>query len=565
MTELLRVTGLDVRLPTVGGAEVQLLHDVELEVAAGEAVALVGPSGAGKSLLARALCGLLPTGAVAGTVTWRDRSFAAADQAAWSMVRGAGITLVMQDPGAGLNPVRRVGDQIAETVCRHRGCSAGEAHDHVVALLAETQVPDAEACARAWPHELSGGQQQRALLAAALACEPGLLIADEPTTALDPTVQASILYLLDDLRARRDMALLLISHDRDLVSLLTGRTINLRDGRVVEGPTTAAVLPPVVGAGRQEDDDSVLTARDITVTWPGASRPALRGVDVNLDAGLVVGLAGESGCGKTTLARVLAGHMRPDSGRVELGGRDLHALRGAEFRRMRRQVQLLFQHAGAALDPRQRGAAALAEAGASGEKAAALLREMDLDPDVLDRLPHQLSGGQRQRLALARALAPGPRVLLADEPTNALDAEATARVRSLLLETVRRHRLAMVLISHDLPLLLRTADRILVMLDGVIIEDFAVDGRPPLHPYTRTLVSAATPQLVRARDQWRAVAAGMVPRHGEKGNACPFNAVCPIAKPGCTRALPGLESVSQNHRIRCPEVGRPVPPLFIDT
>ena len=251
MTDLLRVHNLHVRLPGAEGAPVHLVQGLHLRLDAGEAVGLVGPSGCGKSLTAHALCGLLPAGAVSGEITWQGRSFGADDPREWSDLRGAGMTLVQQEPAASLNPVLRVGEQVAETVRRHTGVGAAAARRRALELMKETRIPDPARCAAAWPHQLSGGLQQRALLAAALACGPRLLIADEPTTALDPTVQASILHLLDDLRRQRGMALLLISHDPSLVSLLTGRTVHMDAGRIVNASATVPVAggkPPRVRA-----------------------------------------------------------------------------------------------------------------------------------------------------------------------------------------------------------------------------------------------------------------------------------------------------------------------------
>lgn len=565
VAELVRLEDVHVALGRPGTVPQPVLHGVDLAVAEGEAVALVGPSGCGKSTTARVVCGLHAVGAVRGRVFWRGRPVGGRTGPTWSELRGAGVTLVPQDPATGLTPVLRVGEQIAECVRLHRRCGRREARRRTLELLAETRLPDPERAAASWPHQLSGGMLQRAVLAAALACGPRLLVADEPTASLDPTVQASIVRLIDELRRERGMALLFISHDPDLVGLLTDRAVALREGRVVVSPESAAAPPPRRSAVA-ESGEPALGATDLVVRYRGARAPAVRGVDLEIGAGEVLGLAGESGAGKTTLARVLTGHLKPAAGAVRIGGRDLHATGGRDFRRLRRAAQLLFQHAAGSLDPRQRIGAALVEAGAEPPTVPGLLEEVGLAAGLADRLPHQLSGGQAQRVALARCLAAGPRVLVADEPTSALDPEAAARVRDLLAATAAHRGLGLLVISHDLPGLMRTCDRIVVMLGGVVVEVFpATTAGAPTHPYTTSLLAAAPARLAAARDLRRGSAAPAGSPVADTVAGCPHATACSLANDKCRTSLPPLQEVARGWWLRCPEMEVPAQSQFIDT
>ncbi len=565
MTELMRLRDLRVDFARGRDLPQPVLRGVDLSIDVGEAVALVGPSGCGKTMTALAMCGLLPPDSLRGEVLWRGQVVGSAGGPRWRDIRGHGVTFMPQDPSAGLNPVLRVGDQIAETVRRHHGLGAGGARRRAVDLLAETRVPEPERCARAWPHELSGGMLQRAVLAAALACDPALLVADEPTTALDPMVQATILRLIDDLRRERGMALLFISHDPDLVRLLTDRAVHLVEGRTAAAPQ---VVRPVVRERKpaEADGETVVDGQGLVARYDRWSRPAVGGVDVALRAGRIVGLAGGSGSGKTTLARMLAGFLRPESGRVDVGGEDLHSLGGAHFRRARRGVQLLFQSAGASLDPRQTAAGSLVEAGAELSVVGDLLKEVGLSADLGGRLPHQLSGGQAQRVALARCLAVRPRALIADEPTSALDREAAARIHELLAGIATGRGLALLIVSHDLPALLAVCDEIVVMQQGIILERFA-PSRPeaPAHPYTRSLLAVAPSRLVGDAALWRGLRGPARKAAKGGGEGCPHATACDIAKDQCHSRLPGLERVAPGWFLRCPEMDLPTQSQFIDT
>lgn len=568
MSELLfRIRDLRVWLP---GGSGPVLDGIDLQLEPGGTLALSGPSGCGKSLTARALCGLLPEGARwTGSISWRGEELTDPRASRWQALRGRGAAMVLQEPATSLNPVLRVGDQVAETVRLHRGCSPAEAGRLAVDLLEEVLVPDPAGKARLYPHQLSGGMRQRVLLAAALACDPLLLVADEPTTALDLTVQREILALLDRVRRRRSMALLFISHDLDVVSLLTDRVAVMAAGRVVsEGEPPAN--PPGARLAAAAAGPTVLQARQLVVGYgrhPGR-KPAVGGVDLDLVAGQAVGLAGESGCGKTTLARALALQVPPVKGTLQLDGRNLLALKGGPLRAARRRVQMIFQDPGASLNPRQKVGDALREATGPGAPRPLddLLAEVGLPADLATRYPHQLSGGQRQRVAVARCLAADPQVIIADEATSALDREGRDRLLELFAELMVTRRLALLLVSHDLGVLHRLCRTVVVMYAGIVVESYPA-GQPKAgrHPYTRAL-AAACPSLLRGDPTALAHRGGNVPAAPAAGAAgCPWIASCPLSKPSCGMALPPLVEVGPSHLLRCPESEVPGASHFIDT
>jgi len=613
---LLRIEELRVALSAPDGRRREIIHDVGFELAAGEGLALVGPSGAGKSLCARALLDLLPAGGLHdGRFWWEGEDMRAGLRPDWHRRRGRDIGLILQEPLAALDPVHTVGDQIAETVGWLRGFSGTAAWREAERLLAEVGLPDAARIARTHPHRLSGGMRQRALIAAALAGDPRLLVADEPTTALDVTVQRRILDLLVELRHRRGLALLLITHDLGVVRDLAEHAVVMDRGRVVERgrvehllnapdhPVTRAMVEAYrvrQSARPLARGESVLRARDVTVHYraPGRrpSPAAVAEVDLDLAPGRVLGLAGESGCGKTSLALALARLIPARTRELRLEGHDLRAARGRELRRLRRRIQVVYQDPHASLNPRRTVHATLSEALAvAGDTAprlpddrlAALVAEVGLDPAHLVRFPHELSGGQRQRVAIARSLAPRPAVLIADEPTSALDAPVRVRLLRHLLAIQEERQLALLLISHDLDLLKRFSDGVAVMLGGRLVEVCPLAGGGAfLHPYAREL-EAAAPRLPGAvtgdrgsmppiRDSApqpecaashssaseRALATRRDGRSGEVASSCesdpasrcPYANRCALSEPACRESLPPLVEVAPGHLLRCPVI-----------
>lgn len=566
----LSLRGLSVEFPGPDGPTAAV-DGLDLDLARGEILALVGRSGSGKTLTGLAVLGLTPPEArVSGRLVWNGDPL---DGGPAHRARlGREIAMIFQDPAASLDPVWTAGAQLRETLREVAGLDGPELAAREAALIAEVRLP-ASAGAR-YPHQLSGGQKQRVMLALALAGDPDLLIADEPTTALDVTIQAGVLETLVDAARRRGLALLFITHDLALAGALADRVAVIRDGRLVEtGPCVQLLAAPGEAhtrelidalperrpprATRPADAPPVLACRALRVEHGRdggvfALRPerivAVRGVDLEVGGGEALALVGESGCGKTSLARAVTGLSARAGGEVRLLGEPRPA--GTPTVR----AQLIFQDAYASLDPRQSCGDALREAaraaGVSAFAAETALAEVGLDPGTAARRPHQLSGGQRQRVALARALAARPSLLVADEPTSSLDMMAQARVLDLLIRLQREQGWGLLWITHDLPLARAACHRLAVMYAGVVVETLPADAEP-LHPYTREL-NDMTPRLGRPLPP----AAPVADIPAVDVDACVFVARCPLAESGCRRAFPELETVSDDHALRCPVVRR---------
>ncbi|KMO42520.1 microcin ABC transporter ATP-binding protein [Methylobacterium tarhaniae] len=523
---LLSVQTLSVRLPP-GADRSHALADVSLSLAANEILCVVGESGSGKSVLANTVMRLLPPGVRpdAGQVLFQGRDLVPASEAEMRRLRGASIGMIFQEPMTALNPLRRAGDQIAETFRIHTTLGAREIRDKTLALLAEVRMPDPAAALRAYPHELSGGQRQRVMIAMALALEPALLIADEPTTALDVTTQGRILALIREIQARRGMGVLFITHDFGVVAEIADRVAVMQAGRLVEeGPAGAVLNHPqapytkaLIGAvppllprpPRPASGPAILSLDGVSKTYrkgggliPGRARVthAVKDVSLALPRGTTLGIVGESGSGKSTLARCIVRLLDPDSGTIRLGDTDLARLSRREMRGQARRVQMVFQDPFASLNPRRRAGELVAQGpmlqGVSRSEALAKARDLfglvGLDPSAMDRFPHEFSGGQRQRIGLARALALEPEVLVADEPVSALDVSVQAQVLALLDSLRDRLKLSMLFITHDLRVAGQICDRIAVMKDGAVVEagPTAEVFAAPQAAYTRALLEA---------------------------------------------------------------------------
>ena len=504
---VLSVESLSIALPE-GGDRPFAVEDVSFAIDRNEVVCLVGESGSGKSMIAHAILSLLPKGVdiVSGAVKVAGHDTATLDRRALRRLRGGEAAMIFQEPLSSLNPLKRVGEQIEETILTHQrpAPSADDIKARVQELLTQVGLPNPSLLANSYPFELSGGQRQRVMIAMATANRPALLIADEPTTALDVTTQRQILRLIDDLRRERGMGVLLITHDFGVVADVADRVVVLRHGKVVEHGTVEEVLRNPREPYTRELIDAVPKARvkhresaartaplldvvDLRKTfrvkrgWLQSPREvvAADGISLTLHEGETLAVVGESGSGKSTLGRMIMRLTEPDSGAIRLGDQDLRQLRGEALRQARRGLQIVFQDPFSSLDPRQkvgdavaRGPMAYGTARAEAmAQAKQLLARVGLTASAADRYPHEFSGGQRQRICIARALALRPKVLIADEAVSALDVSVQAQVLALLAELRREMRLAMIFITHDLRIAAEIADRVIVLQNGRIVEE----------------------------------------------------------------------------------------------
>ena len=524
-TPVLTLEGLSVRLPA-GADRPHAMKDVSFAIASNEILCVVGESGSGKSMTANAIMRLLPGGVTidGGQVMFDGRDLTKLSDAEMREVRGAGVAMIFQEPMTALNPLRTIGDQIGEMFDIHTGMSKAERSARVLDLLAEVRIPDPKLAARAYPHELSGGQRQRAMIAMALALDPKVLIADEPTTALDVTTQAQILALIKDLQTRKGTAVLFITHDFGVVAEIADRVAVMQHGVVVEqGPAAevlnrpqhaytkqliAAVPPLKAPPPRPISDEPILTMRNVAKTFRTGGflgrgvrvTHAVKDVSLVLPKGGTLGIVGESGSGKSTLARCIIRLIDPDSGSVVLNGRDLAKLTREEMRRETQHIQMVFQDPFGSLNPRRKAGELVAQGpivhGMDRTQALAKAKELfglvGLDPASTDRYPHEFSGGQRQRIGLARALALEPEVLVADEAVSALDVSVQAQVLRLLAELRERLGLSIVFITHDLRVAAQVCDLVAVMKSGEVVEAGPIGevfGNPQ-HPYTQALLAS---------------------------------------------------------------------------
>lgn len=524
---------LDVKDLSVSFGQFKAVKNVSFDLQQGEILGIVGESGSGKSVTCRAIAGILASGAEAqGHVSLEGRDLLTLSETDWCALRGREIGMIFQNPASHLDPLRRIGQQIAAPMIRHLAISRTEGAKRAVKLLEDVGVHDAARRARSYPHEFSGGMKQRAMIAAAIGCGPKLLIADEPTTALDVTVQARILELLKNLNRERGLAIILISHDLGVIADICSRVVVMRHGEIIEQgpvddiinrpqhPYTKLLIDSQPGRRRyattvdeQKADEPLLNVKDLSVSFParsgmfgalsGSSEAfrALDGIDIHVAAGETVGIVGESGSGKSTLARAIIRQNTPSGGSIRFDGTDVQTLSADALTAYRRRVQMVFQNPYDSLNPRMTILDAVAEPiwrhGLADRKAALrqaeeLLEMVELPRGLSSRKPRQLSGGQCQRVGLARALALKPQLLVADEITSALDVTTQAQILELLMRLQRERSLALLYISHDLSLVSSLCRRVYVFKSGRVVEQGPAREvlLKPQHAYTQELVGS---------------------------------------------------------------------------
>ena len=530
---LLKISNVDISLPE-GSERLLAVENLCIDLAPGETLCIVGESGSGKSLTARALMGLLPAPHVRvsqGQINFCGEDLTKVSERRLREIRGSEVSMIFQEPMTALNPVMTIGDQIDEIFRYHVSMSAAQRRKRAIQLLDDVQLPDPAQIVNSYPHELSGGQRQRAMIAMALALEPKILIADEPTTALDVTTQAQILKLISDMQAVHQTGVLFITHDFGVVADIADRVAVMQYGHVVETGTVDKVLnhpehpytqalissvPSLVPRrARARSEEKVLEVQNVNKTFGGGSsffnfgKPsrvvhAVKDVTIELRRGETLGVVGESGSGKSTLARCIIRLMDSDSGKIILDGVNICDLNRAEMRPWRAKIQMVFQDPFASLNPRVKVGQIIRQGpiiqGATQDEAEArtleLLKIVGLDERAFNRYPHEFSGGQRQRIGIARALALNPEILVADEPVSALDVSIQTQILSLLDEIRTKMNLSMVFITHDLRVAAQVCDRLAVMRYGEIVETGATADifDAPQHSYTRDLLAAVPGQ-----------------------------------------------------------------------